>query len=241
MIRSPFAKHDLPRSGLVKYAIGRAFLTVAGFETEGELPEDCRKAVMIAHPHTSNWDLPYMLATAWVYRVRLSWLGKHTVFKGWRGPLMRALGGIPVDRRAPKGQVGQAADRIEESERILLAVAPAGTRAKTDRWRSGFYHIANTAQVHVVMSYLDFGKKKSGVGGAFLPSGDIAADMDKVRAFYDGMTGLHPELATTIVVKEELADENLPESSPVSAPSSPAVSAPNGHLANGAATFAAPS
>jgi len=232
MIRSPFAKHDLPRSGLIKYAIGRAFLTIAGFETEGELPEGFSRAVMIAHPHTSNWDLPYMLATAWVYRVKLSWLGKHTVFKGWRGPVMRALGGIPVDRRAPKGQVGQAADRIGESDAILLAVAPAGTRSKTDRWRSGFYHIANTAEVPILMSYLDFGHKKSGVGGAFLPTGEIKADMDRIRAFYDGMTGLRPDLATTIILKEEMDD---PKTAPP--PDSSALDQPRG--ANGQAEPAA--
>lgn len=213
-MRGPFEHHNFPRSSFLKYVIGRSYLTLTGWDTEGELPED-GKAVLIAHPHTSNWDLPFMLAVAWTYRLELNWLGKHTLFKGWRGPFMRLLGGIPVDRRAPKGQVGQAVDRIEEAGAIILAVPPSGTRSKRDHWKSGFYFIAKEAEIPIVMGYLDFGRKKGGCGGAFVPTGDVKVDMDRIRDFYEGMTGLRPDLATAIRLKaedEDTASEPIPHS-----------------------------
>jgi 1-acyl-sn-glycerol-3-phosphate acyltransferase len=119
---------------------------------------------------------------------------------------MRWLGGIAVDRRAAHGVVEQAAARLTESESMYLAIAPAGTRSQTAHWKSGFYHIANTAQVPIMCGFLDYGKKVGGVALCIVPTGDIAADMDAIRACYDGMTGARPGFSTSMMLKEEMAD-----------------------------------
>jgi 1-acyl-sn-glycerol-3-phosphate acyltransferase len=193
-----------PASSRALYAVGAAYLKLAGWTTSGELPPSA-KGVLIAAPHTSGWDLPYMLAVAWVYGLELSWLGKHTLFAGWRGPFMRWLGGVPVDRRAPHGLVAGVVAQLDASDGMILAIAPAGTRTSGGRWRSGFYHIANDARVPIICGFLDYGRKVGGVGPSFVPSGDVRADMDRIRAFYRGITGRYPDVVHTIELREELA------------------------------------
>ncbi len=211
---APHTVHDFPRASLVEVAIGHAFLGVAGWKIEGQLPQGVTKAVMIAAPHTTGWDMPYMLATAFVFRLRLNFLAKHTLFEGFRGPLMRALGGVAVDRRAPHGLVGQVVERFRKGSDMLLAVAPAGTRARSKHWKSGFYHIANEAQIPILCGFLDFKHKIAGVGPAIVPTGDMKADMDRIRAFYADKTGKYPGTETPIRLK----DEGSPNPTPAAAP-----------------------
>ncbi len=190
-------------SSKLNYWIGRAFLKVAGWDTEGDLPPDVPKAILIAAPHTSNWDLPFMLACTWVFRLDLSWIGKHTLFEGPFGGFMSWLGGIPVDRRSRNGAVGQIVDKLDESDKLILAIAPMGTRGKAPFWKSGFYHMAYNADVPVICSFLDFKRKRTGVGPVFKLTGDMKADMDRIRAFYEGMEGLRPELQTDVRLENE--------------------------------------
>jgi 1-acyl-sn-glycerol-3-phosphate acyltransferase len=185
------------------YGIGLAYLKAFGWTIEGDLPADSR-AVIIAAPHTSNWDLPFMLGAAWGFGLKLNWLGKHTLFEGKFGPFMTWLGGLPVDRRARHGAVAQVAQTIRERDAIYLAIAPSGTRSKTECWKSGFYHIAREADVPIVLGFLDFKRKVAGVGPAIHPTGDIKADMDRIRDFYRDVGGKYPELVTPIVLREEL-------------------------------------
>lgn len=201
-MRSSTVCHPGPTSGMVLYWIGRVWLAVFGWQLKGEPPPHA-KAVIIAAPHTSGWDLAHMLAAAWVYRMKLSWMGKHTLFRFPFGTFMRALGGIPVDRTAPQGLVRAIADVFDERDRLFLAVPPSGTRAKRDHWKSGFYWIASTAEVPIVAGYLDFPSRTASLGFSFEPTGNITADMDKVRSFYAPIRGLFPELENTIVLKEE--------------------------------------
>jgi 1-acyl-sn-glycerol-3-phosphate acyltransferase len=176
-----------------------------GWQIEGEVPP-VSKGVVIAAPHTSNWDLPHMLAASWVFRLRVSWFGKHTLFRPPLGWLLQRLGGLPVDRRAPRGLVGEVAARLADAERLFVAVSPEGTRSRRDHWKSGFYWIAHEAQVPVVCGYLDYGRRRAGLGLTFVPSGDVRADMDRVRAFYAGFRGRHLGLESEIRLKEEEAD-----------------------------------
>ena len=201
-MRSADVKHSGPVSSKLAYAVGRTYLTLAGWEVEGELP-DVPKFVIIAAPHTSGWDLPYMISVAWVFRIQLSWLGKHTLFEGAKGSFMRWLGGIAVDRRKSNGVVGQIVDRFADTERLFLAIAPEGTRRRADLWKSGFYHMAKDANVPIVCGFLDFGRKVGGVGPAIVPTGDIAADMARLRAFYEGIEGRKPECVGDIRLAEE--------------------------------------
>jgi len=205
-MRSSWIEHRGPSSGLLAYALGRGFLTVAGWRIEGTLPHS-PKGVMIAAPHTSGWDLPYMLATAWVFRLKLNWLGKHTLFKGV-GAALRWTGGIPVDRRARHGAVHQVVQHFEQSEGIFLAISPAGTRSRSNCWKSGFYHIANDARVPIICGFLDYRRKVAGVGPSFVPTGDVKADMDRIREFYRGIVGHRDEQTSSIRLREEeQADE----------------------------------
>ena len=144
-----------------------------------------------------------MLATAYVMRVRISWFGKHTVFIPPWGWLMRMLGGIPVDRRAPHSLVTQMAERFRTSDDLVLAVPPEGTRRKVDLWKSGFYHIASQSGVPIGLAYLDYPRKLSGLGMFVMPSGNITEDMNKIRDFYRDIRGKHPELESEPRLKEE--------------------------------------
>ncbi len=186
----------------MSYWIGRLWLWVFGWKLEGKA-EAPAKYVFIAAPHTSYWDFPFMLATAFVLRTRVCFLGKHTLFTAWYGGFYRWLGGIPVDRRSPQNLVSQIAERFHESTDLILAVPPEGTRSKVGYWKSGFYHIALNAGVPVGFGYLDYERRCCGLGGFLHPTGNIRDDMDVVRAFYESVKGKHPEKVSPIRLREE--------------------------------------
>ncbi|MEM7155500.1 MAG: lysophospholipid acyltransferase family protein [Myxococcota bacterium] len=171
--------------------LGRWWLKTNGWSMAGRIPEP-RRFVLIAAPHTSNWDLPYMLAIGWVYGIRVRWMGKHTLFGPPFGWLMRKVGGVPIDRRAPHGVVAQMAERFAQADELMLAVPPEGTRSKREYWKSGFYEIAKAAGVPIVLGYLDFGNKVGGMGPPLVPTGDVVADMDVIREFYREKSGHRP-------------------------------------------------
>lgn len=177
----------------LKRFIGKSYLRIIGWRWEGERPEES-KYVLIAAPHTSNWDLPHMLAFAFIYDIPLAWMGKHTLFEGFGGRLMRSLGGVAVDRRAPQGLVSQVAAEFARRDKMALAVPPEGTRSRRDYWKSGFYYIALEANVPILMGFLDFGNKRGGYGPLFWPTGDVRADMDEIRAFYADKSGKYPDM-----------------------------------------------
>ena len=170
--------------------------SVSGWRVEGDFP-DVDKAIFVASPHTSNWDGFYMLMCAWYLRVRLSWITKHTMFRFPIAGFIRWAGGVPVDRRSKNDTVGQIADQFAQADSLYLAIAPAGTRAKRDFWKSGFYHMAQAAKVPLILGYVDYKRKAAGVGPVIHLTGDVGADMDRIRAFYDGVegpTGLHTRI-----------------------------------------------
>ncbi len=191
------------RSGKFKYFLGKRFMKFKGWEFEGKLPPQ-GKFMLICAPHTSNWDFIYLLAIMFMLRIKVSWMGKHTLFKKPFGKFMRWLGGIPIDRRSTHGVVDQIADYYNKHDDLIIAIAPEGTRKKTDHWKSGFYHIANKAQVPLLLGYVDFVNKKAGTGPAFIPTGDMQKDMDIIRDFYQDIRGDHPEMESDIVLREEL-------------------------------------
>jgi 1-acyl-sn-glycerol-3-phosphate acyltransferase len=184
------------------YWLGRFWLGIFGWKIQGE-DSGCRKFVLIAAPHTSNWDLPFMLATAYVMRVHLSWFGKHTLFTPPWGWLLRKLGGIPVDRRAPQSLVTQMAEQFSSRDYLVLAVPPEGTRRRVDFWKSGFYHIAAESGVPIGLGYLDYERKLCGLGMFVKPGPDIKEDMDIIRNFYREIRGRHPALESEPRLREE--------------------------------------
>ncbi len=190
--------------------IGKTFLKLAGWRWEGGIPEKHR-FVLIAAPHTSNWDLAYMLAFSWIVGVKLSWMGKHTLFKGLKGKALLAMGGVPVDRRAANGLVGQMVDLFAERDELILTIPPEGTRGHVERWKSGFYYIARGAGVPIVMGYLDYANKIGGFGPTLHTTDDVAADMDAFRAFYGDKTGRFPEKVGAVRLREEAPPEEPAE------------------------------
>ena len=194
--------HNAPSSGLIKYWIGRAFMAITGWKLTGQLPPD-KKFVFIGAPHTSNWDFPIGIALTFIFRLKTRWMGKDALFKGVRGMFMRSLGGIAVDRAHPHGVVGQMAGELKQAEQLVIMLAPSGTRKKMPRWKSGFYHIAQEANVPVVCGYLDFQRKEANIGLSFLPTGNIKKDMDKVREYYKDISAKYPEMTAPVRLAEE--------------------------------------
>lgn len=178
-------------SKAIKRAIGRAWLKAFGWRVEGGHP-NVPKAVLLAAPHTSNWDLSFTLACAWAIDLEFRFVGKHTLFEGPMAPLMRAVGGVAVDRRTRENAVVRMASLFQEHEEFLLIIAPEGTRKSAKRWKTGFYWIARAANVPIIMGYLDYEKKVGGMGDLFWPSNDPEGDLGKIRNFYGSIKGKHP-------------------------------------------------
>ncbi len=204
-MRSADVTHDGPRTGLFWYWLARLWMLAFGWDVDGEAPPGVPRAVVIAAPHTTNWDLPHMLAAGFIFRLRLSWMGKDTLFVGPFGWFLRWMGGVPVDRRAPRGMVKEVARQFDAVDRLALAVPPSGTRKRAAHWKSGFYWIAVEAKVPILMCYLDYANRRAGIGPVLHPTGDIRADMDVIRAFYHGRRGKFPDAETPILVREEEA------------------------------------
>jgi 1-acyl-sn-glycerol-3-phosphate acyltransferase len=188
----------------MKYWLGRMYLAMRGWKMLGQKPSE-KKYLILAAPHTSNWDVPLMLSMAWVYGIRVSWIGKHSLFRGLLGPLMRFLGGVPVDRRARHNAVQQMVDEFNRRDELALLITPEGTRGRTEHWKSGFYHMAVAANVPMVLGLLDFKRKEGGLFDVIYPTGDAKADMDKIRAFYAGATAKYPDQFGPVRLAEEAA------------------------------------
>jgi len=146
-----------------------------------------------------------MLAAAYVLKVRVSWFGKHTIFRFPWGWFLRKLGGIPVDRRAPQSLVMQMAEKFRNTDYLVLAVPPEGTRKKVSRWKSGFYHIALQSNVPIALGYLDYHRRLAGLGAFVTLTGRVTEDMDRIRAFYRDIRGKYPELESEPRLEEENA------------------------------------
>ena len=159
--------------------------------------------VLIGAPHTSNWDFGLMLLLMAAEQLPIRFMGKDSLFRGPLGPLMRSLGGIPVNRRERTNLVDLMAAKFEEYDGLIVGIAPEGTRRKTSHWKSGFYYIALKAHVPIMMAYLDYGNKVIGVGPGFTPSGNIHADFEIIREFYAGIKGKVPKNQGEIVLADE--------------------------------------
>ena len=179
--------------------VGEWLYRILGWKCVGTTPPYA-KYVVIAAPHTSNWDGVLLLAAAAMLRLNFSFFGKHTLFRGPLGWILRSLGGIPLDRSRNQSFVRQAVSWFENSERFALGVAPEGTRKLTRGWKTGFYYIALQARVPVVLGYIDYSRKEAGLRPeAFLPTGDIEKDFEILRREYAGCRGYHPERQGPIV------------------------------------------
>ena len=187
----------------VRRLIARIFWAFSSWRMVSE-PAPDRPTVLIGAPHTSNWDFVFMLAIAWRLDMRFRWLGKKSLFRGWRGPIMRGLGGIAVERDAPSAVVSEVLARIESGDVFGLVVTPDGTRKGHTHWKSGFYRIAREAGLPVTLGYVDRTTKTTGLGPTIDLTGDVSTDMDVIRAFYADKSGVKPEHRVEPRLREEL-------------------------------------
>ena len=171
------------RGGRLRAAVGRLMLRAMRWRAGGPVP-DLPKAVIIAAPHSSNWDFFVGIALVFALRLDVRFIGKAELFRGPFGPLMRWLGGLPVDRKRPEGVVDQTVARFAAQERLLLAVAPEGTRKPVPKWKSGFYRIALGAGVPIIPGYFDNRNRAVGFLPPFHPTGEMDADLESLHALY---------------------------------------------------------
>lgn len=192
---------------MVKRFLARLFWTFSRWTLSSEAAPT-RPTVLIGAPHTSNWDFVLMLAIAWRLGIDVHWLGKKSLFHGWRGPIMRRLGGIPVDRADPARVVGEVVSQVNDGSVFGLVVTPDGTRGGNEYWKSGFYRIATRTGLPVTLGYVDRTTMTTGLGPTIDLTGDVAADMDRIRAFYADKSGVRPERRTEPRLREENAAPN---------------------------------
>lgn len=183
----------VPRRGnAFSRTLGRNFLRLLGWRVAGELP-GLPRLVLVVAPHTSNWDFFIGVGVQLALGLDVCWLGKHTLFLGPWSPLLRWLGGIPVNRSAPQGLLPELVRRLNSREHFLLALAPEGTRSKVDRWKSGFHTIARQARAAIVPVALDYGPREVRFGAPLAPTADFDADLAELLRFYVGVTPRRPE------------------------------------------------
>jgi 1-acyl-sn-glycerol-3-phosphate acyltransferase len=179
--------------------VGRVVFRLLGWKCKGETPT-ANKYVILAAPHTSNWDGFFLILAAAMLKLDFSFFGKDTLFKGPLGWFLRSVGGIPLDRSRHQSFVAQAVSWFESHERFALGVAPEGTRQFTPGWRRGFYYIALEAKVPIVMGYIDYAKKEGGIlPEVLIPSGDIERDFETLARLYGPLTARHPDRKGPIV------------------------------------------
>ena len=155
------------------------------------------KLVLVAAPHTSNWDGINMLAAAGYFRASIQWMGKKELTTGPFGGIVKWLGCVPIDRASANDVVAQMTQAFSERSTLILAVPPEGTRSKTKKWKTGFYHIAHAAKVPIMMTVLDYGTKSIRVSGVLKTSGDYDHDMMYVKPHYEGAKGKFDEKFTS--------------------------------------------
>ncbi|WP_454150593.1 1-acyl-sn-glycerol-3-phosphate acyltransferase [Microbacterium lacticum] len=188
---------------MLRRILARLYWTFSRWTLRSE-PAPTRPTVLIGAPHTSNWDFVLMLAIAWRLGIPARWLGKASLFAGWRGPIMRALGGIPVQRDDAARVVDEVVERVHAGEVFGLVVTPDGTRGGNEYWKSGFYRIARATGMPVTLGYVDRTTMTTGLGPTIDLTGDVAGDMDRIRAFYADKAGLRPERRTEPRLQNEL-------------------------------------
>ncbi len=193
-------------SGLLEWMLLR-FFRLMGWTATAVRPIP-KKAVIIAAPHTSNWDFVYYIGLTRELGVETSFMAKRQLFRWPLGNFMRQMGGVQVNRESGGNYVQAMIDEFNRRDEFLLTIAPEGTRSAVGQWKTGFYHIALGAKVPLIIGMMDYAKKTGGLGVAFMPTGDYAADMARVEEFYRSTTPRHPDKAMKSIVNASVQSFN---------------------------------
>lgn len=184
---------DIPRLGnSFSEWLGKVVLNSLGWKITGTFPA-CKKMVIAVAPHTSNWDFVIGIAVVFRLRLKISFMGKHSIFVPPFDRLLRRWGGIPIERSKSHGVVEQLSDAMKSSDKMILAVAPEGTRSKIDNWKTGFLHIAHKADVPVMLVALDYQKKEVQLGHLMHVNGSVDESLQEVYQFYATVPAKYPE------------------------------------------------
>lgn len=173
--------------------LARKILTVSGWHVIGQFPKE-KKFILIVAPHTSNWDFIISMLVMLALNIKVTFLGKNSIFVGPLKWLLESLGGVAIDRQHPHGIVGQMVSLFNQSDKMILGLSPEGTRSKTIEWKKGFLYIAQQANVPVIPITLDFAKKEVGI----LPQQQVSNDIDKslaeIKSLYRQVCAKNPHL-----------------------------------------------
>jgi 1-acyl-sn-glycerol-3-phosphate acyltransferase len=183
---------DVPLLRRILQVAGRLYLKIGGWRREGQ-PPAVPKYVLIAAPHTSNWDFPLTLAIVFSFRLRICWMGKASLFRWPLRGFFQWLGGIPIDRAQAGNVVAESIRSFRERSHLIMVISPEGTREKVACWKTGFYRIATGAGVPIAIGFLDYVRKVGGFRDLFQPTGDMQVDLETIRGFYAGVMGRFPE------------------------------------------------
>jgi 1-acyl-sn-glycerol-3-phosphate acyltransferase len=180
----------------MKRFLATLFLKLAGWKLAANVTDEMKHSVMVAAPHTSNWDFPYALAAFWLMDLDLKYFIKKVYSVGLQGYFFRWTGAVGVDQKA-KSNLSEYAIEQLKAKKIVILVPAEGTRKRVEKWRTGFYRIALEAKVPISLGYLDYKKKEAGTLGAFWPSGDFQKDMDYIADQYRDIVPKFPEKYNT--------------------------------------------
>ena len=171
--------------------LGKLLMKTTGWKTIGNFPTD-QRVVMVAGPHTSNWDFVLAMSLILSLDVNIHWVGKHSIFKRGFRRLLRKMGGIPVNRANPEALKNEIHNITERFKGFIIAISPEGTRKKVDRLKSGFLRIANETNSKIMMVGVDFSKKTIELGDFYSPTGDVEKDLKFIKEYFANFTGKHP-------------------------------------------------
>lgn len=178
---------------MIMRAISKLYYFVTGWKVDGQFPSEIKKCILVAAPHTSNYDFSYSRAALYILNTRVRYLAKKELFDSPWGFIFRLTGGIRVERERSSNMVDRMVEIFNNSSEMVIMLAPEGSRKLKGKWKTGFYQAALKAGVPIVLASLDYRKKVANVGLHFYPTGDYAKDMEQVVEFYRSVTPRYPE------------------------------------------------
>lgn len=192
--------------------IWKLLFKLAGWKVEGGLPEEVKKCIVVAAPHTSNWDFFYARAAAYIFNIKVNYLIKNDWMVFPLSIFFKITGGIGVERKKTNGLVDDLVKKITAADELAIIVAPEGTRKLVKKWKTGFYHLAVQAKLPIALAYLDYSKKEAGIGPIIYPTGDYHQDMLQIQEFYSTITPKNPETYKVNIIQEiEIAKKLVSE------------------------------
>lgn len=170
------------------YAFGTVSLFLLGWKSQGKMP-DQKKFILVAAPHSTNWDFIFFLLIVFKFQIPVHWMGKKSMFIHPFKWLLKRLGGIPIDRSKKGNVVEKMVETFNSSDQLIVTIAPSGTRSKVTHWKTGFYQIAKQAGIPIVCGFMDYKRKTGGIGPTIHPTGNMEKDMEEIKAFYKDKAG----------------------------------------------------